>query len=271
MKTTESGWVIPETLKTQFISGYTYNNLCKWTYCNRYGFNFEPENILENDLVFLNIDYFKEFMAKLNSGKIKNKFILVTQNSDRDFTKEMFYEIDRYVNKILAINCTYSHSKINKIPLGFNDQSIIDIDRKDLSFVEKSNLVYLNFRTHTHMSRYECVQYFTQFNWVTFENSNLSYGDFYDKLKTFKYSVAPRGEGIDTHRLYESLLFGVIPIVKRCELDELYSNLPIVLIDNWQDVTYDFLNDNYEHNLNLYFNWLSSNTNWYINETWIKV
>lgn len=271
MKVTQSGWVIPEVLKTSFISGYTYNNLCKWTYCDRYGYNFHVDKINENDFIFLNLDYFERFAFEIKQKQLANKFILVTQNSDRDFTKQMFDVIDEYVNKILAINSSYSHSKITKIPLGFNDQSIITLDTLDLSFVEKTELAYLNFRPHTHHSRYECFDYFAKYNWITIEEPKYNFSEFYNRLKTFKYCIAPRGTGIDTHRLYESLLFGVLPIVMKCELDDLYSNLPVVLVDSWKDVTYDFLNDNYQANLDKYFKWLSINPDWYKSKNWINL
>ena len=82
--------------------------------------------------------------------------------------------------------------------------------------------------------------------------------------------MAPRGAGIDTHRLYESLLFGVIPIVKSSELDDLYQQFPIIIVDKWEDITYEFLIENYEENLKKYFEWFENNKDWFKSEYWIK-
>ena len=102
------------------------------------------------------------------------------------------------------------------------------------------------------------------------ENDILPLKDFYNKLKTFKYCVSPRGTGIDTHRVYECLLYGVIPIVKKSTLDDLYENLPVLLVDKWEDVTYELLVNSYDENMSKYFEWKNNNTDWYTSKSWIK-
>jgi len=262
-------WRIPVT-KKDFISGYFYYKLCDWNVCPRYNQNLSVLDINENDLVFLNLDYIEQFVNYLDNNLPINKFILVTQNSDRDFTQQMFNSIEKYVNKIYAINSLVSNEKLIKIPLGFNDHSTEILENEDFTFNNKEKLVYVNFKLHHHSDRPKCFEYFSNFNWVDIEDSIISTKDFYDKLRTFKYCISPRGTGIDTHRLYESLMYGVIPIVKKSTLDDLYSNFPIVLVDKWEDVTYEFLINNYDKNLSNYFSWLSKNPNWYKSENWIK-
>jgi hypothetical protein len=267
-------WRIPTT-NQNFISGYFYHKMSDWSICPRYHQKFDLSKIKENDLVFLNLDYFENFLNFLDTNNVDKKIILVTQNSDRDFTEQMFNSIKKYTNKILAINSTVSNEMIYKIPLGFNDHSTEILDNENFEFVEKKNLVYVNFKLHHHSDRNTCFNYFSKLDWVDIENGStssnpLSFKDFYNKLKTYKYCVSPRGTGIDTHRVYESLLFGTIPIVKKSELDDLYSNFPILLVDKWEDVTYEFLNDNYKSNLNKYFEWFGKNLNWYKSDSWIK-
>lgn len=261
-------WRQPNT-KEDFLSGYFYYKKCEWSICPRYTNNFIISEIKDNDLVFINLDYFEQFLNFLRINNIKSKFILVTQNSDRDFTEKMFNEIDIYVNKILAINCTFTNKKVIKIPLGFNDHSTEILENENFDFIDKKNLVYMNFKVHHHPDRKKCYDYFSQFDWVTKE-STISIEEFYKNLKTFKYCISPRGTGIDTHRLYECLLYGVIPIVTKSSLDDLYSNFPILLVDNWQDVNYEFLIKNYDYNLNQYFEWKKKNPDWYRSSSWIK-
>ena len=262
-------WRIPTT-KKDFISGYFYYKMCDWSLCPRYTHNFDTSQIKENDLVFLNIDYFENLINFLSINNPKNKFILVTQNSDRDFTKNMFDLVDKYVSKIYAINCDFSHQKVCKIPLGFNDHSTETLDNENFDFIEKQNLIYMNFKLHHHFDRPICSDYFKKFDWVDIENDILPLKDFYDKLKTFKYCVSPRGTGIDTHRVYECLLYGVIPIVKKSTLDDLYETLPVLLVDKLEDVTYELLVNSYDENMSKCFEWKNNNTDWYTSKSWIK-
>ena len=264
-------WYVPN-LKTNFISGHTYFKMCKWSICPRYNQSFIPNEILEDDLVFLNLDYVNNLVNFLRKNTIKNKFRLITQNSDRDFTKDIFLNLKDYCNKIYAINSTCDDDIIVKIPIGINDQSTEFLDNQDFTFKSKENLIYMNFRTGHHPSRRMCFDYFNQFDWVTITNENnyMPVNDFYEKLKTFKYCISPRGAGIDTHRMYESLLFGVIPILKSSEIDDLHREFPVIIVNDWNEIDYNFLNDNYEYYLDKYFNWINNNKNWYLPDFWIK-
>lgn len=263
-------WRQPITEK-DFLSGFFSYKHCDWNLCIRYPRNFDISTVKDNDSIFLNLDHIYEFISFLDMVKPNAKFTLVTQNSDNDFTLDMYNRIEQYVNKIYAINCNFSGGeKMVKVPIGFNDHSTEVLENQDFTFVDKTNFAYMNFRIQNHHSREHCYNYFTQFDWVNVEYTELSQNDFYTKLKSFKYCISPRGTGIDTHRLYEALLYGVIPVVVKSELDDLYSKFPILVVDQWEDVTYDFLNDNYQQNLSNYFKWFEENPNWYKTEYWLK-
>lgn len=265
-------WEVPSNLKTNFISGYTYYKICKWGVCPRYLQKFDPNEIEEDDLVFLNLDFIEKFVNYLHLNTPKKKFRVVTQNSDRDFTEGCFRLLDPFCNRIYPINSIVSDHKITKIPIGYNDQSAGILDNKDLSFIEKSDLIWLNFRKGHHPSRVDCLNYFIDKPWVTYRNEvpYLSVSDYYDSLKNFKYCISPRGAGIDTHRIYESLIYGVIPIVKSGELNDLYKNLPILIVHDWSEVTREFLEDNYSEKIQDLQRWANENQNWYLPENWIK-
>lgn len=256
------------------ISGYNYNKMCEWHICPRYEQKFEHNLIKENDFVFLNLDYFEQFINFIIKNRPLYKFILVTQNSDRNFTKEMFNYIEPFINKLYAINATFQSEKLIKVPLGFNDDAINYINKIEKQ-ESKENLIYCNFKICHHPERQECFHHFSKFDWVDIypdgmnNIKQLPFEDFYNTLKTYKYCIAPRGAGIDTHRTYESIFFGVIPIVKRNELSDLYENMPILLIDEWTEITKEFLEENYEEYYSKLINWCEKNKNWYTTEYWI--
>ncbi|CAH1783524.1 unnamed protein product [Owenia fusiformis] len=78
-------------------------------------------------------------------------------------------------------------------------------------------------------------------NNVTEENGRLSL--LYESLSKYPFWVAPRGNGLDTHRIWEALYVGSIPIVQRSLLDPLFKDLPVLLIDNYEDLTEKQLKD----------------------------
>ena len=261
-------WEVNKKYKTNFISGYGFYNVCKWSVCNRYDSKFVPDSIEDGDYVFLNLDMFEYFVSFLKQNRPKNKFILITQNSDRDFDEKMFLMISEFTNKIYAINSTTD--SINKIPIGFNDQACISLDNILLKeYYPKKCLCYINFKIHHHSDRTYCKSYFNGCEWADKEDTILSLNIFYDKLSNYKYCVCPRGTGIDTHRIYESLLFNVIPIVKKNELNSMYGKMPIILVDDWDVITEDFLNQNYLQNYEKLMIWKEKNKNWVLPEFWL--
>lgn len=50
------------------------------------------------------------------------------------------------------------------------------------------------------------------------------------------FALSPRGNGLDSHRTWELLFFGVVPIVTSSSLDPLFDGLPVVVVQDWTDI-----------------------------------
>ena len=64
------------------------------------------------------------------------------------------------------------------------------------------------------------------FVFKTFDN-NLEY---LKELSKYKFSLCPPGNGLDTHRVWESLLVGTIPIVEDNELNNNFLKMGVPLV-----------------------------------------
>lgn len=71
---------------------------------------------------------------------------------------------------------------------------------------------------------------------------------FYEVIKRSRYVLDPAGCGVATHRFWESIYFGAIPIVKRTNtaLDLLYEFFPCMIVNAWFAVNEDYLDESYE-------------------------
>ena len=69
-------------------------------------------------------------------------------------------------------------------------------------------------------------------------------------LRNHEFVLCPRGHGVDTHRLWETLYMGSIPIVQRDPVHSGWQDLPICWIDSWDEVTPEFLSQQKEAILN---------------------
>jgi len=256
-----------------FISGYEFHKLCKWSVCPRYPIKFDHNLIQPNDFVFLNLDCFGQFIEILKQTPPANKFVLVTHNSDQQFIKQYLDIIKPYVSHIYAINCGFQDSLLTAIPLGFVDSKhkphykFKEIANKKL---EKTIKCYMNFAINTNpVKRQECWNTFAAQDWVTNE-SNIPPEDFYTQVARSKYILSPEGTGIDCHRIYESIYLGSIPILKTSELDYFYEKLPVLIVKNWNEITQEYLDDNYLNLKTKLDQWILTNPTWTEAKFWIK-
>ena len=72
----------------------------------------------------------------------------------------------------------------------------------------------------------------------TFENK-LSFYNYCTNMSKHKFVICPPGNGADTHRVWESLYLGCIPIVKKSRIYPY--DLPIIQINDWSEVTQELL------------------------------
>eukprot|EP01084_Bolivina_argentea_P299635 516499_1 len=75
------------------------------------------------------------------------------------------------------------------------------------------------------------------------ENNHLK-DKYLSKLSDYKFQISPEGNGVDCYRHYESLLFGVIPIINtkyKYGIIEKYGNVPILWTHDYSDINESYL------------------------------
>ena len=63
----------------------------------------------------------------------------------------------------------------------------------------------------------------------------------YHHNSRFRFHLSPEGNGLDCHRTWEALYLGVVPIVQSGPLNELLADTPAWIVDDWQVITMDSL------------------------------
>ncbi len=57
-------------------------------------------------------------------------------------------------------------------------------------------------------------------------------------LHSNRFVACPRGTGEDTHRVWEALYLGSVPVVLKSQLSPLYTNLPVIQLNSWNDLNF---------------------------------
>ena len=62
--------------------------------------------------------------------------------------------------------------------------------------------------------------------------------EYLKQLSTFEFNLCPEGNNYESHRIWESLLFGTTPIVLKNNVNNNFFKLgvPLLMINNWSEL-----------------------------------
>lgn len=218
---------------------------------------FIKENLKDGKIsVYTHVHFVGRLFDYIKSNQIGNPIVLVTHNSDYCVNEELFNQKPENVIKWFSQNVDYSHPTLQSIPIGLeNTRWFVELDKKGRILNKMNqpknikNYLYVNHNVRTFpQDRMEPYQIFSGKDWVTLVGgyNGQNFDGYLDDIYNHKFVLAPRGNGIDTHRLWECLYLNTIPIVKRMVNNSFYEKLPICFVDNWSEINKEFLDKKYE-------------------------
>lgn len=199
------------------------------------------------------------------------KIILVTLETD-GFVMKQEYVNHPLITRWFTWNKPYQHPKVYCLPIGLNyDRQEVSLEKflnfETLLKTRERKLLCMNCSLATSNTRgsllYKIVNEwegfcdvvenipFIQTNikpsfvdgkiWITVTNPKC-----YELVSGYKFILSPQGAGLDCHRTWEALYLDIIPIVLSSAINEIYEDLPILVVKDWNEITEDFLNEKYE-------------------------
>eukprot|EP00823_Brevimastigomonas_motovehiculus_P009943 TRINITY_DN980_c0_g1_i1.p1 TRINITY_DN980_c0_g1~~TRINITY_DN980_c0_g1_i1.p1 ORF type:complete len:639 (+),score=184.47 TRINITY_DN980_c0_g1_i1:104-2020(+) len=195
---------------------------------------------------------FKEQMAPL----LSQKFILVTGQSDYD-PLDFAGDLENHPHLLhwFAQNGPINHPKITPIPLG---EQVLDPPGQELASLLRTynqssiprKLAVANWGpTHPHRKEVSdrlCGKGFVE----CIPKMSDPMPKVFEKLSDFWFWFAPRGNGVDTHRLWETLYLNRIPILEHSTMDVFFkdNDTLVYIVDDMTQMTeamlWRFLFDN---------------------------
>jgi hypothetical protein len=184
--------------------------------------------------------------------------VIVTGYSDYPIGLNELHILESpHVHKWFANNVDFPHSKLVSVPLGLPNE--VDFptygNTRTLFKVAQEpkvvkNLAYMNFKIDTcPRERQPVFEKFSTKKWVTtgsVDFSNEGHERYLRDIRSHKFCICPRGNGVDCHRIWECLYLGTIPIcIKNMALQQ-FANLPILFVNRWDEVTPELLESVYD-------------------------
>tara|TARA_Y100000591_G_scaffold326435_1_gene349103 strand:+ start:8010 stop:9047 length:1038 start_codon:yes stop_codon:yes gene_type:complete len=206
----------------------------------------------ENQIIFCKTEYIKELFKILDKQcKFKN-IKLITHQSDLKITKKIYLSKPNCISKWYSINVDYDAKDLIPIPIGIanfhsknlNEKIFTNGNQKNNYYSEKNELLYVNFNPNTNFGHRKALYpYFHQMNWVNTDLASLKHEQYKSKMSNHSFTLAPWGNGIDTHRFWETLYSGSIPITKKHLIYTSFTTLPKILVEDYEVINHKFLID----------------------------
>ena len=251
----------------------------------------------EGCCIYIKFAFIREFVYQILE-QIPFKFILITGDGDETmpyniFNMETFQSIVNH-DKIIhwySVNCIEAlHPKFSLIPIGVNfhsstfggnewhDRAISPVEQENMMisirdsakpFYERELLCYSNFHFNTYREfgnpREKALVQIPK-ELVVYEQQYVERVYTWENQCKTAFVISPLGHGMDCHRTWEALILGCIVIVQKSPLDSLYEDLPVLIVDEWSDITESLLKDTVDRFKTLSFNYDKITLQYWVNK-----
>lgn len=252
------------------VSGDAFRACCDYVF-DETDSSLNPSKVKPHSSIFVKGDYLDQFFHRIHPY-LSHPYVLVTHNSDQS-APGRFSSVLQEAKLVAWFSQNVdddSHCKMHPIPIGIanrcwrhgNGDLITKIRSKQNL---KKHLVYLNISVETYPQERGPVQNLLKNASFVYDAKKKPFNGYLIDLASCKFVASPRGNGLDTHRLWESLYLGSYPIVKTSTLDSLYDELPVLIVQDWNEVTEDFLNQKYDELCGKSYNFEKLNFSYWIN------
>lgn len=224
-----------------FISGDTFRNMADHIFDETK--TLKVKKVKKNDIVFVKNDLLKYYFENYHI-EIKNPYILISHNSDEMIDESYLKYVDDKIIHWFCSNLNFQFTKkITPLPLGlenkrFGINGVIKNFLKVKNIKVNKNGILCSFNENTNYSaRHELKILGLRHNGISVINydSPISY---LIGLNKFKFNLCPEGNGGDTHRIWESTLLGVTPIVLKnpLNLNFFLKGVPLLMLESWEEL-----------------------------------
>jgi hypothetical protein len=228
--------------------------------------------------IYVCSDLLKIFVLKI-LPKIQNNFVLVTGDSDMCVPKEAITNLETaalinnpHLLKWFAQNTQLqNHKKIVQLPIGldyhtisnnpnhnwktpgegfkprFQEGILIELRQQMKPFYERNPLIYVNFTTSNDRfsQRGSAFEQITH-NLLAINQNFIKRTENWRNITQYSFVLSPFGIGMDCHRTWEALCLGAIPILKAPNFQKMFEDLPVLIVNEWNEITRELLDKTIE-------------------------
>jgi len=238
----------PKDLKVR-VSSYPY--LCSDTYLAKSQYSILDEQALNYFLKSHNskIEYKSLYIVgemvqellKAKSLMPKIKTLIIMESDTTQYESELA-SLYPYVEKIYSHNLIGSSSRCLPIPLGLERQAYRSAGRlnnfKHLNSIkrEKRSIQFLiAWNDNTNPNREVYRRQFKGDSRSLIVENRLHANTIHKLMKKSRFIPCPAGNGLDTHRVWEAIYLGAVPVLLESEFCG-DATWPVIVVKNWSEL-----------------------------------
>jgi hypothetical protein len=227
-----------------FISQDTFRRFVDFNHEDKT--EFSMDQIASARVIFCNSGSVETFLD-LYGKKIQAK-VLIFGNNDVDF--ESFpYKLPGSVRRVYLQNSSISDRFFHTLPIGLENlahyrNGLPRLFTVELSAKKKNGKALVGPFGDTHENRKSLFAFSNNLpRNIDFLTERINPTQYAHISSNYSYIFCPRGNGLDTHRFWETLYRGSLPVVLKSRWSDSIKDLgiPLLAVENWLEAI-DFLN-----------------------------
>ena len=225
------------------LSGDSFSRLADFVFDSTESFNcnLSRADVRSIEIIFCKSDLWEDL--KETAPAFLSPKIVMLGNSDREFKKEEALKSNWNVKYLIQNSFISNNRNIWTLPLGVENLRIgVNGLKRNLisgkEFEKRQNRILVGPFSKTHVDRDSIDVNFEKISECYVTNNWLEPSKYAKIMQDYKFVACIRGNGIDTHRVWETLYRGGVPIVADDEWSRSLSwlKLPIKRIAKWDPV-----------------------------------
>ena len=200
-------------------------------------------NLQNHDLksVYLLTELLDSFESVLKISKFRIEKLIIGESDDHNYVSRLTSLLTK-VDEIYANHLIGFHPRIHALPVGIERQAyrsggqINDFRKKLDNDPNKRNIqILVAWNNDTNMNRRKHLKKFESQKRVFIIRNRVHARTFHSMLRKTLFVPCPAGNGIDTHRVWEAIYLGAVPVILESEFcgDAIW---PVIVVKNWSEL-----------------------------------
>lgn len=184
----------------------------------------------------------KETICLVNSPYLLRWFVQNTRIQHNDKIVQLPIGLD-YHTIFNNPKCNWNLPEEGKLPIE-QEKILKDIINDSKPFYERIPKIYVNFSVSNDRFKERELSIKTiPYSVMEINQIFTPRTENWKIMRQYTFILSPFGQGMDCHRTWEALCLGCIPIICAPDFKKMFEDLPVLIVNDWNQINENLLNE----------------------------